>query len=176
MSDVVSLIKILSSRNYRKYISKRKEKNIKSELFSFVQHFPSIIHVNFSLLNLYVAFWQSNQFKNEMRNVSLFSWKSKERSSLGWLFYQSEFWSPLGHREDMIQEMRWIFCPYKVVIKNKGVIITSYLLSFIIHLSYVISQPHYQWVLLILNNGLITVTQNNMKNKMIIHYKECLIS
>lgn len=91
MSDVVSLIKILSSRNYRKYISKRKEKKIKSELFSFVQHFPSIIHVNFSLLNLYMAFWQSNQFKNEMHNVSLFSQKSKERSSLGWLFYQSEF-------------------------------------------------------------------------------------
>jgi len=50
MSEVVSLIKILSSRNYRKYISKRKEKKIKSELFYFVQqHFPSIIHVNFSI-------------------------------------------------------------------------------------------------------------------------------
>lgn len=49
MSDVVSLIKILSSRNYRKYTSKRKEKKIKSELFSFVQqHIPSIIHVNLS--------------------------------------------------------------------------------------------------------------------------------
>lgn len=49
MSDVISLIKIISSRNYRKYISKRKEKKIKSELFSFIQqHFPSIIHVNFS--------------------------------------------------------------------------------------------------------------------------------
>ena len=50
MSGVVSLIKILSSRNYRKYTSKRKEKKkIKSELFSFVQqHFPSIIHVNLS--------------------------------------------------------------------------------------------------------------------------------
>ena len=58
--------------------------------------------------------------------------------------------------------------------KSKGGLITSYLLSFIIHLSNVISQPHYQfvfpWVLLILNNGLITVTQNNMENKMIIHF------
>ena len=75
MSGVVSLIKILSSRNYRKYTSKRKEKK-KSNLNYFLLYnniFQVLFMLTFPVLNLYMAFQQSIQFKNEMPHVSLFS-------------------------------------------------------------------------------------------------------